>query len=192
MAEVMTFDEILQDKEYQSEFDRRVTKALDTAKEKWETEAGGLKQQLKDANKAIADFKGLDVDGIQKAADDWKAKFEQSEKEYAARIADMEYDSTLKDALSAYKFTSDYAKQGVHAEVKSKGLKLDNGAIMGLDDAIKAIKESKPDAFAPEEEDKPKPPHGAVYAGRVGGNPAPLPTEKEAMLAAAKAAMKIK
>ena len=34
-----SFDEILNDKEYQSEFDKRVAKALDTAKTKWKEEA---------------------------------------------------------------------------------------------------------------------------------------------------------
>ena len=34
----LTFDEVLQDKEYQGEFDRKITKALETAKIKWEEE----------------------------------------------------------------------------------------------------------------------------------------------------------
>ena len=34
----LSFDEILGDKTYQAEFDRRVQKALDTAKSKWEAE----------------------------------------------------------------------------------------------------------------------------------------------------------
>lgn len=34
----LTFDEILGDKTYQAEFDRRVQKALETAKSKWEAE----------------------------------------------------------------------------------------------------------------------------------------------------------
>ncbi len=34
----LTFDEILQDKTYQSEFDKRVAKSLETAKTKWEKE----------------------------------------------------------------------------------------------------------------------------------------------------------
>lgn len=33
-----TFDELLKDKTMQSEFDRRMTKAIETAKEKWQTE----------------------------------------------------------------------------------------------------------------------------------------------------------
>ena len=38
-GEAMTFDEILQDKYYQSEFDKKVAKALETARTKWEKEA---------------------------------------------------------------------------------------------------------------------------------------------------------
>jgi hypothetical protein len=38
-SEIMTFDEILQDKYYQSEFDKKVAKALETARTKWEKEA---------------------------------------------------------------------------------------------------------------------------------------------------------
>ena len=41
----LTFDEILEDKEYQSEFDKRVSKALETAKAKWEAKAEADKTQ---------------------------------------------------------------------------------------------------------------------------------------------------
>ena len=36
---VPTFDEVHKNKDYQSEFDKRITKVLETAKAKWETEA---------------------------------------------------------------------------------------------------------------------------------------------------------
>lgn len=41
----LTFDEILEDKEYQSEFDKRVSKALETAKAKWDAKAEANKTQ---------------------------------------------------------------------------------------------------------------------------------------------------
>ena len=62
-----------------------------------------LKEQLAAANKAIEDFKGMDIDGVKRAADEWKAKAEQAEKDAAARIADMEFDSDLKDAVAAFR-----------------------------------------------------------------------------------------
>ena len=57
---VMTFDEILADKTYQSEFDKRIAKALDTAKTKWDTEAAKKEKELtekltaKEADKEVA------------------------------------------------------------------------------------------------------------------------------------------
>lgn len=38
-TDIMTFDEILQDPYYQSEFDKKIAKALETARKKWEKEA---------------------------------------------------------------------------------------------------------------------------------------------------------
>lgn len=60
-APVMTFDEILEDKEYQREFDRRVTKATETAvtnaKAKWEQEAELKKAEAEKLAKMDADEK---------------------------------------------------------------------------------------------------------------------------------------
>lgn len=48
----LTFDQILEDKVYQSEFDKRVSKALETAKAKWQTSADADK--LKAVNDVTA------------------------------------------------------------------------------------------------------------------------------------------
>lgn len=62
-----------------------------------------IKEQLTAANKQIEEFKGMDIDGVKKAAEEWKAKAEQAEKDAAQRIADMEFDNVLKDAITAAK-----------------------------------------------------------------------------------------
>lgn len=67
------------------------------------TDYESIKEQLAAANKAIEDFKGMDIDGVKKAAEEWKAKAEQAEKDAAARIADMEFDADLKEAITALK-----------------------------------------------------------------------------------------
>ncbi len=49
------------------------------SKEKFDTKETELKNiniQLTEANKQIESFKGMDVEGIKKAADDWKTKYE--------------------------------------------------------------------------------------------------------------------
>lgn len=56
-SEVMTFDEILQDKHYQSEFDKKVAKALETAKTKWEQDAEVKRTEAEKLAKMDADEK---------------------------------------------------------------------------------------------------------------------------------------
>ena len=62
-----------------------------------------IKEQLEAANKQIDDFKGMDIDGVKRAAEEWKKRAEQAEKDAAQRIADMEFDGVLKDAINAAK-----------------------------------------------------------------------------------------
>lgn len=114
-------------------------------------------QQLKDtgaqlaaANDKIAEFGKMDIEGIRKAADDWKEKAEKAEREAQAKIAEMEHDGLLREKLSGVKFTSEYAKKGVFDEIKAKGLKVENGQILGFEDAFSAIKEAQPSAFEPD------------------------------------------
>ncbi|WP_418972180.1 phage scaffolding protein [Allofournierella sp.] len=104
--EAITFDEILADPAYKSEFDRRVTKALATVQEKLNAAMETNKrheQTIAEANKAIEGFKALDVEGIKKAADEWKAKAEQAEKDAAAQVAAVKFDAQLDNAIQARK-----------------------------------------------------------------------------------------
>ncbi|MEF9976544.1 MAG: phage scaffolding protein [Oscillospiraceae bacterium] len=87
------------------------------------TQNGELKAQLGEASNAIAGFKAMDIDGIKKAADDWKLKAEQAEKDATAKIADMQFSNLINGAIGT---------------AKGKNAK----AIMALLD-IDALKESK-------------------------------------------------
>lgn len=55
--------------------------------------------QLAEAGKTIEGFKALDVEGIRKAADEWKAKAEQAEKDAAAQVAAVKFDAQLETAI---------------------------------------------------------------------------------------------
>lgn len=124
-----------------------------------------LQGQLQEANEQIQKFKAMKVEDIQKSADEWKKKAEQAERDAAAKIAEMEHDGLLRDKLSGIQFTSDYAKKGVFDEIKAKGLKVENGQLLGFDDVFKGIREAQPSAFEP---DDPPP----QFAGRTQGAPA--------------------
>lgn len=68
-----------------------------------QAELESIKGQLAEANTQIEGFKGMDIEGVKKAADDWKAKYEQAEQDYAAKLATMQFESELDTALAGAK-----------------------------------------------------------------------------------------
>lgn len=111
----------------------------DAQKQKYES----VKNELSEANKQIENFKGMDIEGIKKAADEWKAKAENAEKERA----ELEYSCIVKDAAAGLKFTSESAKKAFINELKAKGLAIENGKLLGVDDFVKSYRENDPRAF---------------------------------------------
>ena len=102
-----------------------------------------LKTQLSEANTQIESFKGMDIDKIKKSAEDWEAKFKQSEAdrtafEHKTKVGSLVKELKLKDSIY-----EDYLVN----QLIEKELKFDNGKLIGSDDVINAFKESHPDAF---------------------------------------------
>ncbi len=106
------------------------------------TEKEGLQTRLAEANKKL---EGYDPE--------WKAKAEQADRDAQAKIAEMQTDMLIRDALAKYTFTSTFAKDGVAGKVKQAGLKMaeDGKSLMGFDDLMKTIQEQNPDAFKAED-----------------------------------------
>lgn len=129
------------------------TESLKQKADAAETEAASTKKQLEDANAQIERFKGMDVDGIKAAADEWKAKAEQAQKDAAEQVARLKFDHALDGALTAAKAKNATA---VRALLKVDDLKLtEDGAIVGLDDQLKKLREANDFLF---ESDEPPPP----------------------------------
>lgn len=77
-------------------------KDIEAVKSKY-ADYDSVKEQLTEANKQIEGFKGMDIDGVRKAAEEWKQKAEQAEKDAAQKIADMQFEGAIKDAITAAK-----------------------------------------------------------------------------------------
>lgn len=83
-----TFDEIMSDRDYQAEFDRRVQKAIDTAKSKWQT---------------IMDDKVSEADKLAKMNKEEKSQYLQQKKE--KELADKEAAIMKKELMIEAKST---------------------------------------------------------------------------------------
>lgn len=117
---------------------------------KLETERDSYKQRAETAEETLKSFDGIDPAKMNEELESWKQKAAQAQKDAEAKIAERDFDDALKAEMEGYKFTSTAAKNAVTAEVRSAGLKLKDGKILGLSDLMAQIKESDPDAIVDE------------------------------------------
>lgn len=125
-------------------------KRADTA----EKDRDSWKNRAETAENTLKGFEGKDFDAIQKDRDEWKQKVETAEADYKQQIYDRDFSDALSTAMESYKFSSDYAKTAVMAEIKSAGLKLLDGKIIGLNDMIESIKAKDASAFVTESQEE--------------------------------------
>lgn len=83
-AKEMTFDDILKDKKYQSEFDKRVSKALETAKTKWEADKATELQNAK-----------TEAEKLAKMNAEQKAKYEEEKR--ISKLEEREKAITIRE-----------------------------------------------------------------------------------------------
>lgn len=118
------------------------------------TERDGLKTQLGDANATIQSYKDMDIDGIKAKAGEWETKYKTDTQALKDQLAAAEYGFAVKEAVAGLKFSSESAKKAFVADLTAKKLPLQEGKLLGLEDFAKTYKESDPDAFLPENDDK--------------------------------------
>jgi hypothetical protein len=128
-----------------------------------EAENKTAKEQLAEANKQIESFKGLDIDGVKKAAEEWKAKAETAQTEAQKQIADLKFGHALDTALAGEKAKN---AKAVRALLNTEGLKYNeaDGSIIGLKEQLETIKKDADYLF---ESDQPTP---RIVGGTNGNN----------------------
>lgn len=101
-------------------------------------ELEGVTSQLTEASKQIESFKGMDIEGVKKSADEWKARAEQAAQDAQAQVSKLKFDHALESALTGAKAKNPLA---VRALLKETDLKLsEDGAIIGLDQQLEKVK----------------------------------------------------
>ena len=119
------------------------------------TERDTLKTQLTEANKQIEGFKGMNVDEIKKAADEYKTKFEQAQSEHAAQLSELKFSHALDGALATAKAKNPKAvKALLDMDVLKKAYDEKTGTIVNFDEHLKSVKEQNDYLFADAKEIK--------------------------------------
>lgn len=107
------------------------------------------------ANQKIAEFGDLDVEKIKQEASDWKQKAEEAQRKADEQVNAIRYEQAVSTYANGVRFTSELARKAFVAELKQKGLKLENDTLLGADDFTKQMREQNPDAFAKEKSGAP-------------------------------------
>lgn len=106
--------------------------------------AAAVNEQLTEANKTIQSYKDMDVESIQKSAEEWKQKCEQLEadrkaKEHSDRLDKYVQTQGMKNSVYAEHLKRQLMEQNLRFD--------DKGILQGGDAVVKALRESCPDAF---------------------------------------------
>ena len=120
-------------------------------RDSYKLKAESLETQVNDANTEIQKFKDMDIDGIKKAADDWKETAEKAKADADKQISQMKFDYALSAALTGAKAKN---AKAVKALLDMDGLKFNDGQIVGLDEQLAQIKADNDYLF---ESDEPAP-----------------------------------
>lgn len=135
-------------KTYKSEGEiTKVTDKLEADRDNW-------KQKAESAEETLKKFDGVDLETMQTELATWKTKAENAEKDYAAKIAQRDFEDALKEEIGGYKFTSEAAKKAIMAEIREAGLKVKDGKILGLSDLLAQMKEKDASAFVDEKQEQ--------------------------------------
>lgn len=144
----------------------REKQKADQAKE----DLAAAQKSLADRDKDIEELKKSsgDAEGIRKQLEELQGKYTNETAEYKAQIADRDYSDAINKVINdkGIKFSSKAAERAYVADLKSKGLKLENGVFEGFDEWHKAQMDADPSAF---QTGKPAP----TFAKPVGTGGAP-------------------
>lgn len=129
------------------------------------------KAQLDDANKQIDAFKGMDVDGIKKAADDWKVKFEEADKTHKAELEKISYNSNADKFIDSMKPKDGLSKSAILSEFTKKEFKLDGDTFQGAKEWAEQFVKDNAAHFMDADGDATKMKSGGSHGDPLSGDP---------------------
>lgn len=133
----MEFDEILKDPKYQAEFDKRIAKAIETSKTKWDEEAEAKRKEMEENAKLTAEEKTKkELEKLMKENETYKANeakraMKDSSLEY---IKSKGYSNAIADLVDLSSFKDE---EEMHTKLDSINTTYSNTISKAIDDKLK-------------------------------------------------------
>lgn len=136
-----------------------------------DTDLAALQEQLKTA--------GTDSEKLNEVTTkltDLQTRYDKETKAYQKQLQEQAYDFAVKEFANSKKFSSNAAKRDFISSMKAKGLKLEDGKILGAEDFVTLYSAENSDAFAVETPVQPEPtpePAKPHFSAPTNGQPVP-------------------
>lgn len=121
--------------------------------EKVQNELTVVSDKLEKSEEALKNFDGVDIEGFKNQIADLEADNKRKDEEYVASMQQRDYEDAIEKLTADIKFSSAAAKKSFINDLKAEPLQMRNGAVLGFDDYLKAVKESDPDSFINESDE---------------------------------------
>lgn len=116
--------------------------------EKQKRVAESYRSELDEAQEQLADFKKIDVNGLQQQFNDLQTKYDTETKSLSDQLLSKDTEYKARDFFGKYQFASDRVKNSVFADFMAQGFELTpEGAFAGADEFMKELQEKEPDIF---------------------------------------------
>lgn len=145
-------------------------------------ELDGVQQQLTNANTTIQSYKDMDIDGIKQSVTNWETKYNTDTQKLKDDLAAQAYEHACDMAAMGIKFSSNGARKAFVSDLQDKKLALEDGKLLGLDDFVKAYKETDPGAFASETPPPNETPTNLPYFSKSTGDSGDKPPKNKPSL----------
>ena len=132
-------------------------KTLNDTKNKLETvttEKNELQSQLNDRDEQLEELKKVDAEGLQAKITELQTANEATKTEYEDKLNDLQLTNAIKLAINGKVHDEDVATTLID---KEKLVISDDGKVVGLDEQLEQLQESKAYLFKQEPQNEPKP-----------------------------------
>lgn len=99
-----------------------------------------IKEQLGKAQETIKGFEGQDIEGVRRAAADWEKKYNEAIADHERQMADLAFNSALKDAIATAKGRSANAVIGELGTERIAALKASKNQDADIKAALEGLK----------------------------------------------------
>jgi vancomycin resistance protein YoaR len=142
-----------------------------------------LEQELKDRDAQLEELKKVDAAGLQQKIQELQEANKKAAEEYQAKLNQQAFDFALKEALTGAKAKN---VKAVEALLNKEAIKLDGDKLLGLEEQLKALKESDAYLFEDEQQQQQQQQHTTKFT--TGNHQRQSPSNEPTTLAEALAA----